>query len=55
MKRKFLREIEVNNNLEAQKHLRFDDENQMIANLQMNGNRIIGLADTLEESDTVQT
>jgi len=45
MNRKILREIEVNNLLESQKYLRLDGENQIVAPLQMNANKPVGLAD----------
>ena len=43
----------VNNLLESQKYLQPDGQNQMVANLQMNGNRIVGLADAAEQTDGV--
>jgi len=43
----------ANNLLQSQKYLLLDGQNQMVANLQMNGNRIVGLADAAEKTDGV--
>jgi len=48
-----LKEIEVNNLLEAQKYLRLDGENQMVSNLQMNDHKLVGLADAVMPTDGV--
>jgi len=53
LNRKILSEIEVNNLLEALKYLRLDGENKMIANLQTNNNRIVGLGNPVESTDGV--
>ena len=53
LNRKVLKEIEVNNLLEAQKYLRLDGENQMVSNLQMNDHKLVGLADTVMATDGV--
>ena len=48
-----MKEIEVNNLLEAQKYLRLGGENQMVSNLQMNGHKLVGLADANTPTDGV--
>jgi len=48
-----LKEIEVNNLLESQKYLRLDGENQMVSDLQMNGHKLVGLADAVMPTDGV--
>jgi len=48
-----LDEIEVTDQLEFLNHLRHDGENQMIANLRINGNRIVGLIDTVDATNDV--
>jgi len=53
LNRKVLSEIEVNNLLKALKYQRLDGENQMIANLQMNNNKIVGLSNPVEPTDGV--
>jgi len=44
---KVLKEIEVNNLLEAHKYLRLDGENQMVSDLLMNDHILVGLADAV--------
>jgi len=53
MNGKILIEAEVNNLLEAQKYLRLDGENQMVSNLQMNGHKIVNMADAVSATDGV--
>ena len=53
LNRKVLREIRANNLLEAQKYLRFDGENQMVSDLQMNDHKLVGLADAVAPTDSV--
>jgi len=53
LNRKVLKEIEVNNILEAQKYLRFDGENQMVSYLQMNDRKLVSLADAVMPTDGV--
>jgi len=48
---KVLKEIEVNNLLEAQKYLRLDGENQMVSNLLMNDHKLVGLADAVRPTE----
>ena len=47
-----MKEIRVNN-LEAQKYLRLDGQNQMVSDLQMNDHKIVRLADATEPADGV--
>jgi len=51
--RKVLKEIEVNNLLEAPKYLRLDGENQMVSDLLMNDHKLVGLADAVTPTDGV--
>ena len=51
LNRKVLKEIVVNNLLESQKHLRLDGKNQMVSDLQMNGHKLVGLADAVTPTD----
>jgi len=53
LNRKVLKEIEVNNLLEAQKYLRLDGENRMVSNLQMNDHKLVRLADAVRPTDGV--
>ena len=53
LNRKVLKEIEVNNLLEAQKYLRLDGENQMVSDLQMNDRKLVSLADAVMPTDGV--
>jgi len=53
LNRKVLKEIKVNNLLEAQKYLRLDGENQMVSNLQMNDHKLVGLTDAVRHTDGV--
>ena len=53
LNRKVLKEIEVNNLLEAQKYLRLDGENQMVSDLQMNDRTLVSLADAVIPTDGV--
>jgi len=53
LKRKFLKEIEVNSHLESRKYLRLDGENQMVSDLQMNDRKLVGLADAVMPTDGV--
>jgi len=53
MNGKILRELEVNNLLEAQKCLRLDGENQMVFNLQLDGHKIVEMADATAPTDGV--
>jgi len=53
LNQKFLKEIEVNNLLEAQKYLRLDGENQMVSNLLMNDHKLVGLTDAVMPTDGV--
>jgi len=39
--------------MEAQKYLLLDGENQMVSNLQMNGHKLVGLADASAPTDGV--
>jgi len=48
-----LKEIEVNNLLEAQKYLRLDGENKMVSDLQMNDRKLVSLADAVMPTDGV--
>ena len=48
-----MKEIEVNNLLEAQKYLRLDGENQMVSDLLMNDHKLVGLADAVMPTDGV--
>ena len=48
-----MKEIEVNNLLEARKYLRLDGENQMVSDLQMNDRRPVSLADAVMPTDGV--
>jgi len=53
LKRKVLKEIEVNSLLESRKYLRLDGENQMVSDLQMNDRKLVGLADAVMPTDGV--
>jgi len=53
LNQKFLKEIEVNNLLEAQKYLRLDGENRMVSNLLMNDHKLVGLTDAVMPTDGV--
>ena len=53
LNQKVLKEIRVNNLLEAQKYLRLDGQNQMVSDLQMNDHKIVRLADTTAPADGV--
>jgi len=53
LNRKVLKEIEVNNLLEAQKYLRLDGENQMVSDLQMNDRKLVSPADAVMPTDGV--
>jgi len=48
-----MREIDVNNQLEALKYLRLDGENQVVSDLQMNSHKIVGLSDANVPTDGV--
>ena len=48
-----MKEIEVNNLLEAQKYLRLDGENKMVSDLQMNDRKLVSLADAVMPTDGV--
>ena len=48
-----MKEIEVNNLLEAQKYLKLDGENQMVSDLLMNDHKLVGLADAVTPTDGV--
>jgi len=53
LNRKIMREIDVNNQLEALKYLRLDGENQVVSDLQMNSHKIVGLSDANVPTDGV--
>ena len=48
-----MKEIKVNNLLEAQKYLRLDCENKMVSDLQMNDRKLVSLADAVMPTDGV--
>ena len=48
-----MKEIEINNLLEAQKYLKLDGENQMVSDLLMNDHKLVGLADAVTPTDGV--
>jgi len=53
MNRNVLKEIRVDNLLEAQKYLRLEGQNQMVSDLQMNDHKIVRLADATVPADGV--
>jgi len=53
LNRKALKEIGGNNLSEVQKYLRLDGENQMVSDLQMNDQKLVGLADAVMPNDGV--
>ena len=53
LNRKIKSEIEINNQLVAQKYLRLDGENQIVSNLQIYNHKPVGLADSTAPTDGV--
>jgi len=53
LNRKIQSQTEINNQLESLKYLWLDGENQMVSNFQMNGHKIIEMADSTAATDGV--